>query len=75
MAVVISVTLTVEFAVTVNVPEEIDQPEPELEAVEMVRVCALAPPVAVRKAISSITAFVRVIRLKNPENEETECVI
>jgi hypothetical protein len=75
IALVISVTLTVEFAVTIKVPEEIDQPEPELAADEMVRVCAMAPPVAVRKAISRKTTFAKVIRLKNPENEETECVI
>ena len=37
-AVVIADTFTVEFAVTVKVPELIDQPEPELVPVEIVRV-------------------------------------
>jgi hypothetical protein len=37
-AVVIADTFTVEFAVTVKVPELIDQPEPELVPVEIVKV-------------------------------------
>jgi hypothetical protein len=47
---VMSVTLTVEFAVTVRVPEEMDQPDPELAAEEIVSVCALTPPADIRPA-------------------------
>ena len=43
-AVVIAETFTVEFAVTVKVPELIDQPDKELLAVEMVKVCPAALP-------------------------------
>jgi|GEM_PF-2311845 len=56
-AVLISETFTVEVAVTVSVPELIDQPEGELPAVEMVRVCPTALPVTHTEASMHHTDF------------------